>query len=623
MTTGYPRYHVIRLSDQEKVFEDVAARLSMMPSPLTPQQQAAFEQVVQGFSQVQRVWAAGFLAGNWTTVEANDVVASPIPVVPKQRSGIRILFGSQTGNAKGIATKLWAALTDVGINADVSDLASYKQASLKTEPTVIVITATYGEGEPPEGAELFHKWLMGKRAPELPGLIFTVLGLGDSSYEFFNKTAQDFDSRFEALGATRLLERAELDVDYAAGATQWISAVVGAIQALNPHDHVVAEPGTRDDQSRYAAVYTKENPFPAELLLNQKITGRRSEKDVRHIEISLEGSGLSYTAGDALGVWFSNAPDLVTEVLGITGANPAAKVVVSTKTLSLQDALTDYLELTQSYPGFVTKVAELTNDARYVDLASDKVTLRLSIADRQIPDILAAYPIALSPDQLVMALRPLQPRLYSIASSPVETPDEVHTTVAVVRFSVEGTARLGGASGFVGERLEAGATVRVYIEPNDHFRLPSVPETPIIMIGPGTGVAPFRAFLQHRDATSAAGANWLFFGNPHFTEDFLYQVELQDYLARGVLTHLDVAFSRDQPHKIYVQDKLRKHAAELYKWIQEGAHIYVCGDGQRMAKDVHGALIEMMQVQGGFGPDDAEDALDELRASGRYQRDVY
>jgi sulfite reductase (NADPH) flavoprotein alpha-component len=291
--------------------------------------------------------------------------------------------------------------------------------------------------------------------------------------------------------------------------------------------------------------------------------------------------------------------------------------------VTLTDALTNHFELTQASPGFVTKVAELTGDTRYISLSEDKAALRTSIADRQIADILRANPIALTADQLAATLRPLQPRLYSIASSQTDLPDEVHTTVAVVRYAIDGAEREGGASGFLGSRCEPGDTVRVYIEPNDHFRLPVDPETPVIMIGPGTGIAPFRAFLQERDAVEAKGKNWLFFGNPHFTEDFLYQVELQDYLSRGILTHLNVAFSRDQPQKVYVQDKLRKHAVELYKWIQDGAHIYICGDGQRMAKDVHAALLDIVSEQAGLDPDGAEVLLDDLRASGRYQRDVY
>jgi sulfite reductase (NADPH) flavoprotein alpha-component len=500
-------------------------------------------------------------------------------------------------------------------------MASYKQASLKSEHTVIVITATYGEGEPPEGAELFHKWLMGKRAPELKGLNFAVLGLGDSSYEFFNKTAQDFDTRLEALGGKRILDRVELDVDYKAAADAWIVDIVAKVKTLSGSAAQQAVPTQSVVAS--SAVWTKENPFVAELLVNQKITGRRSEKDVRHIEISLEGSGLTYKPGDALGIWFSNDATLVYEILTVTGADGSAPVTIANAEVTLTDALTNHFELTQAYPGFVTKVAELTGEPRYISLSEDKAALRAAVADRQIADILRANPIALTADQLAAALRPLQPRLYSIASSQTDLPDEVHTTVAVVRYAIDGAEREGGASGFLGSRCEPGDSVRVYIEPNDHFRLPIDPETPIIMIGPGTGIAPFRAFLQERDAVEAKGKNWLFFGNPHFTEDFLYQVELQDYLSRGILTHLNVAFSRDQPQKVYVQDKLRKNAAELYRWIQDGAHIYICGDGQRMAKDVHAALLDIVSEQAGLDPDGAEVLLDDLRASGRYQRDVY
>jgi len=618
---GCRRCLSIRLSGPEKEFSDDDWMGDMTPTPLTAQQLAALDDVLRGMSAMQLAWTSGYLAGRLS--QGTSTGETPIgtsDVVAAQKAPL-ILFGSQTGNAKGIATKLQTALAAAGITANVSDMASYKQASLKSEHTVIVITATYGEGEPPEGAELFHKWLMGKRAPELKGLNFAVLGLGDSSYEFFNKTAQDFDTRLEALGGKRILDRVELDVDYKAAADAWIVDIVAKVKTLSGSAAQQAVPTQSVVAS--SAVWTKENPFVAELLVNQKITGRRSEKDVRHIEISLEGSGLTYKPGDALGIWFSNDATLVYEILTVTGADGSAPVTIANAEVTLTDALTNHFELTQAYPGFVTKVAELTGEPRYISLSEDKAALRAAVADRQIADILRANPIALTADQLAAALRPLQPRLYSIASSQTDLPDEVHTTVAVVRYAIDGAEREGGASGFLGSRCEPGDSVRVYIEPNDHFRLPIDPETPIIMIGPGTGIAPFRAFLQERDAVEAKGKNWLFFGNPHFTEDFLYQVELQDYLSRGILTHLNVAFSRDQPQKVYVQDKLRKNAAELYRWIQDGAHIYICGDGQRMAKDVHAALLDIVSEQAGLDPDGAEVLLDDLRASGRYQRDVY
>ena len=619
---GCRRCLLIRLSGPEKEFSDDDWMGDMTPTPLTAQQLAALEDVLRGMSAVQLAWTSGYLAGLLSQgTSIGETPTGTSDVAGAQKAPL-ILFGSQTGNSKGIAAKLQTALGAVGITANVSDMASYKQAALKSEQTVIIITATYGEGEPPEGAELFHKWLMGKRAPELKGLNFAVLGLGDSSYEFFNKTAQDFDTRLEALGGTRLLERVELDVDYKAAADAWIADIVAKLRALSG-SAAQSVPLTQTVPTASSAAWTKENPFVAELLVNQKITGRRSEKDVRHIEISLEGSGLTYKPGDALGVWFTNDAALVDEILTITGADGSAMLTTANGEVTLTDALTNYFELTQAYPGFVTKVAELTGDTRYISLSDDKASLRTAVADRQIADILRANPVALTAGQLAAALRPLQPRLYSIASSQTELPDEVHTTVAVVRYAVDGADREGGASGFIGSRSDPGDTVRVYIEPNDHFRLPVDPETPVIMIGPGTGIAPFRAFLQERDATGASGKSWLFFGNPHFTEDFLYQVELQDYLSRGILTYLNVAFSRDQAHKIYVQDKLRKNAVELYRWIQDGAHIYICGDGQRMAKDVHAALLDIVSEQAGLDPDGAEVLLDDLRASGRYQRDVY
>ena len=513
---GCRRCLLIRLSGQEKEFSDDDWMDEMTPTPLTAQQLAVLDDVLRGMSAVQLAWTSGYLAGR--LAQNGDLlgVTAGLSQADSSQKAPVILFGSQTGNAKGIANKLQSALAAVSISANVSDMASYKQAALKSEQTVVIITATYGEGEPPEGAELFHKWLMGKRAPDLKGLNFAVLGLGDSSYEFFNKTAQDFDSRLEALGGIRLLDRFELDVDYKSAADAWVVAVVEKLKGLALQTNVAALQTPLKTQTS-VSVWTKENPFTAELLVNQKITGRRSHKDVRHVEISLEGSGLAYKPGDALGIWFSNDAALVQEILTITGANAEAVVPTSSGDVTLADALTNHFELTQAYPGFVTKVAELTGEPRYISLSEDKAALRTSIADRQIADILRANPVALTADQLAAALRPLQPRLYSIASSQTELPDEVHTTVAVVRYDVDGAAREGGASGFVGSRSEPGDMVRVYIEPNDHFRLPIDPETPVIMIGPGTGIAPFRAFLQERDAVEGKGKSWLFFGNPHFT----------------------------------------------------------------------------------------------------------
>ena len=369
--------------------------------------------------------------------------------------------------------------------------------------------------------------------------------------------------------------------------------------------------------------YSKEQPLTAQLAVNQKITGRASDKDVRHIEIDLGDSGLRYQPGDALGVWFDNDPALVDELVQLLWLKGDEPVEVEGQTLPLAQALRSHFELTQNTTPIVDKYAALSRDETLIGLLADKAALQQYAHNTPIVDMVRQAPADLSAEQLVGLLRPLTPRLYSIASSQAENESEVHITVGVVRYDIDGRARSGGASGFLADRLEEDGDVRVFIEHNDNFRLPANPETPVIMIGPGTGIAPFRAFMQQRDADGAGGKNWLFFGNPHFTEDFLYQVEWQRYVKDGLLTRIDLAWSRDQQHKIYVQDKLREQGAEVWRWIQEGAHIYVCGDANRMAKDVENTLLELVAEHGGMDTEQADEFLSELRLERRYQRDVY
>lgn len=373
----------------------------------------------------------------------------------------------------------------------------------------------------------------------------------------------------------------------------------------------------------HTSPYTKEAPLSASLAVNQKITGRNSEKDVRHIEIDLGDSGLCYQPGDALGVWYQNDPALVNEIVELLWLKGDEPVTVNDKRLPLSEALQWYFELTVNTANIVETYATLTRSETLMLLVGDKTQLQRYAAATPIVDMLRFSPAQLEADALVGLLRPLTPRLYSIASSQAEVGNEAHITVGVVRYDIEGRARAGGASSFLADRVEEDGEVRVFIEHNDNFRLPEEPQTPVIMIGPGTGIAPFRAFMQQRAADDAPGKNWLFFGNPHFTEDFLYQVEWQRYVKEGVLSRIDLAWSRDQKEKIYVQDKLREQGAELWRWINDGAHIYVCGDANRMAKDVEQVLLEVIAEFGGMDLESADEYLSELRVERRYQRDVY
>lgn len=599
------------------------ASLTAQASPLSAQQVKDLQALVSQLNPIQQAWVSGYLAAaaQFAGQQAGTAAASQVA----EASTLTILYASQTGNAKAVAGKLKAAAESKGFAVAFSDIASYKTNALVKEKFLIIVASTYGEGEPPESAVSFHKFLFGKKAPQLPQLHFAVLGLGDSSYEFFCQTAVDFDTKLAALGAKRLHQTALLDVDYDAQASEWqqqaLTQFEPLLKAANsaPSAQVIAWPGATDD---HHSLYTKQNPLLAELSVNQKITGRHSTKDVRHIEISLADSGLTYQPGDALGVYFHNDPALVNAILTATGIAADAKVQFDGAEHTVQQLLTEQLELTQSYPSFVEKYAAATGNAALQQLAIDKTGLREFLAKHQTADVVLQYPGSLSAQQLVDSLRKQQPRLYSIASSQAEVGEEVHLTVGVVRFDSFGQTHLGGASGFLAERLAEGQQVKVFVEHNDNFRLPNH-DTPVIMIGPGTGIAPFRAFLQERDNAGATGQNWLFFGNPHFTQDFLYQVELQDYLKRGVLSKLDVAFSRDQAQKVYVQDKLLAKGAEVWSWLEQGAHLYICGDGSKMAKDVHQALLQIAQTQGGLSFDAASDYFEQLRESKRYQKDVY
>lgn len=590
---------------------------------LSPAQQQQLQQAVAGLSALQLAFASGYLAA-MAELQQGGAVALPAAAaaVAASAGSVTILYGSQSGNAKKVAQTLKAEADAQGITAKVVSMADYKPKALKDEQLLVVVVATYGEGDPPDEAAELHAFIGSKRAPKLDGLSFAVFGLGDTSYEHFCKTGRDFDERLAALGATRLLERVDADVDFDAPAASWrasildiLKAKAGSGAATLSHTPVAAAVAS--------SLYSKSNPFAANLITNQKLTGRWSVKDIRHIEIDLAGSDLSYQPGDALGVWFDNDGAMVDELLALTGLDGSSSVSVDGNSLSLRDALVRDYELTQLTPGFVKGYAEAGNIAALLELQADPAALRGYIGERQVIDVVREHPAKVSSEQLLAALRRLAPRLYSIASSQAEVGEEVHLTLAVVRYDAFGHEHLGGASGFLAERLAEGGEVRVFVEHNDSFRLPADDNTPIIMVGPGTGIAPFRAFMQERDARGASGDNWLFFGNPSFTEDFLYQVEWQGWKKSGLLTRIDLAWSRDQKEKIYVQQRLREQGAEVWAWLERGAHFYVCGDASRMAKDVQDALLEIIVSHGGKSQEDAEEYLNELRRAKRYQRDVY
>ncbi|ASX10884.1 sulfite reductase [NADPH] flavoprotein alpha-component [Aeromonas dhakensis] len=586
-------------------------------TPLSDEQQRQLSQALSTLNTQQLAWVSGYLYG-LSQAGSQPAVTGAAAATPS--GSLTILYGSQTGNAKGVASAIKAQAEARGLPVTLTSMADYKPKQLKKETHLLVVVSTYGEGEPPESAVDLYEQLKKGKVGKLEGLKFAVLGLGDSSYEFFCQTGKDFDSLLTKAGADRVHELASLDVDYQDAAKAWGEQALNAIAATLSAGPAGSSVASAVQQAVGHSQYSKENPFPARLSVNQKITGRDSTKDIRHIEISLEESGIRYQPGDALGIWFDNDADLVGEVLALAHLSGDE----ATARGSLREVLSRELELTRLHGGFITGLAEISDNAALKDLAGDKAQVNALVASAQVVDVLKRFPTALTAEQLLGLLRPLTPRLYSIASSQSEVEEEVHLTVGVVRYPQEdGTVRSGAASSYLADRLPEDAEVRVFVEHNDNFRLPANPDTPVIMVGPGTGIAPFRAFLQEREAQGADGKNWLFFGNPHFTQDFLYQVEWQRYVKSGLLSKISLAFSRDQANKIYVQDRLREAGLELYQWLEAGAHFYVCGDANHMAKDVQEALLDVIAEHGHKSREEAEEYLSELRRAKRYQRDVY
>lgn len=593
--------------------------------PLNAEQLNRLQAATDDYSPLQLAWISGYF---WKRV-AEDQSAHSVPPASHQTATtaqITILSASQTGNARRLAEQLHNDLLAAQLNVILINAGDYKFKKIVQEKFLLLITSTQGEGEPPEEAIALYKYLFSKKAPALPYTQFAVFGLGDSSYEHFAKTGKDFDRRLAELGAPRLHERVDADVNYQAQADTWRAALVERLKA----QLAIANPAEPEQLSVSchihdvdACPYTKDTPLSAHLSVKQKITSRQSLKDVRHLEIDLAGSGLLYHPGDALGVWYENDATLIAELLALLSLNADEPVKVAEKTLTLGEALRQYYELTKNTPTIVEGYATLTRDETLLAVVADKAQLQQFALATPIIEMVRYSPIALRPEQLLKLLRLLTPRLYSIASSQAEVGEEVHITVGIVRYHINGRMRTGGASGYLADIVKEEDALRIFIEHNDNFRLPTDPNTPIIMIGPGTGIAPFRAFLQQREADGALGENWLFFGNPHFTDDFLYQVEWQRYVKEGLLTKIDLAWSRDQAEKIYVQDRMREKSAEVWSWIKQGAHIYVCGDANRMARDVEKTLIAIIAENGGMHLEQADEFLSNMRIERRYQRDVY
>ncbi len=582
-------------------------------APLTPQERSALDALLAGLTPGQRLWLGGFLSAE-TSV--------PAPATPAQAEPLLVLYGTESGNAEGLADMSAKQAKKRGFKPSVKNMADLAPADLAKAGKLLVIVSTWGDGDPPETATDFYNGLMNE-AVDLSGVEFSVCALGDTSYEQFCKTGKEIDARLEKLGAKRILARQDCDVDFEEDHASWLDASLKALgtapAAAGEAPMIVIPSGP--------SVFGKKNPFGSELLEKVLLNGEGSKKETWHYELSLEGSGLGYLPGDTLAVVPVNAPDMVEELLKAANLRGTEKVEIKGEGGKvLADALREDLEITTLSKAILKKLNAVAKSPKLEKLLDDgsKDALRDYLWGRWVADALRDFlPKGISATDLVGLLRKLPPRLYSIASSPLAHPDEVHLTIASVRYEAHGLARKGVASTYLSDLVETGQPVKVYTHENKNFRLPHSDDTPIIMIGPGTGIAPFRSFVEHRAETGARGESWLIFGDQRYSYDFLYQLEWQDHLKSGALSRLDVAFSRDQPEKVYVQDRIRENAKELYSWLERGAHFYVCGDASRMAHDVHEALVEVVETAGGRSRKDAEAYVDGLRKTKRYQRDVY
>lgn len=602
-----------------------SAALSTPPALLSQEQAALLEQLTGGLDSAGLWWLSGYAAGLAHSHALPLARPAALAVADSQAAAqLTIVYGSQTGNARRIAEKLAQQLEAAGLPARLLRADAYPARELRNERHLAIVISTQGDGDPPDDARALFDFITGKRAPKLPELQYAVLALGDSSYPQFCAIGRRLDERLAELGARRWFARGDADLDIDSVATPWLAnALASAKEALKPQAPRATVTPLRP-LAAAGSTYTRDNPFPAELLANQRITGRDSDKDVRHIELSLEGSGLHYEVGDALGIWPVNPPRLVEAVLDALKLEGEQPVTHGDQTLSLRGWLSGRRELTRlSRPFLATHAAHARSEELNALLAPERTAdfTRL-LAGQQVIDVLHAHPGAWTAEEFVAALRPLVPRLYSIASSTKVVGEEAHLTIAHVEYDVDGDTRWGTASHYLARAAE-GDKLPVFIESNERFRLPKDGTRDILLVGPGTGVAPFRGFVQERAATGATGRNWLLFGNPHARSDFLYQLEWQEALKRGELHRLDLAFSRDQAHKVYVQDRLREHGREVFDWLQGGAHVYVCGDATRMARDVHATLIEIVATHGNKSAEHAVEYLDDLHGQGRYSRDVY
>ena len=587
------------------------SRQALLPrtAPFADSERASLDAVLGAATPIQRAWLAGFLAG----LDAAGGQPAAVPAAPpKAAEPLTVIYASESGNSEKLAGDVGKLARKQGFKPKVVDFADLDLATLPKAGKIVAIAATWGEGEPPARAVRAYGELMGDSAPRLDGVEFAVLALGDTSYAEFCAIGKALDARFEALGGKRAASRADLDLDFEKPAAEWIK---GALKALAPAaaDNVVAVDFARAGAAEDEEAEVSREPVVVEVVDHVNLNSSRSAKETIHLALAFEDGAPAYEPGDSLEIYPENDPQLVAEILkaaGLEGDERLRKALLAERDITTLSAAT------------VERFVKATGHAEAQKLI-ESGEVRAWIEGRNLIDLIETYPATLSAEHLDTITRPLPPRAYSIASSRKEVGDEVHLTIAAVRYETHGRARAGVASVHVADRIRNGAKLRVRVKPNRHFRLPADPATDIIMVGPGTGVAPFRAFVQERRAVEAPGRAWLFFGDRQFTHDFLYQLEWQEALEHHSLTKIDVAFSRDQPEKIYVQDRIRENAKDLVAWLDGGAHLYVCGDAKNMARDVRAAVVSAYETVKGLSAAEAEAQVAGLERSHRYQQDVY
>jgi len=586
---------------------------------LSPEQRDALDALLATLSPGQSLLVARWVLARFDAAAlAEDRLERASGLTAPSPQGLTVLYGSHSGHSAGIARQLATAARQRGWAVKLADMADYSRGTLRRERNLAVIVSTHGEGDPPESAAAFFEFLRGTRAPKLEGCEFAVLALGDKSYVKFCKAGADLDVDLERRGGKRLLARVDLDVDYQDGANVWVDA---ALKAFEPR--MVAAPGTVAEAAQpRKARFSRDTPWSAELLHRVDLSGRGSTQHFIHLELSLDGSGLKYHPGDALGMRPENDPTLVAQLAEALGQSEQTEVDALGSCCSLAEALTRRLEIQKVSPSALRRYAGL--GAKALDRILDDPEATTKYLDgRDWLDVLREHPAKIEVNQFVSLLPELASRSYSIASSQLEHADEVHLLVSRVHFTAHGRGRQGVASSYLSDRLRLGESARVWIEPNTQFRLPEDSNQPIVLIGAGTGVAPYRAFLEERAAAGQSGKNWVIFGNRQFQADFTYQTDWLRWRKDGVLTRMDVAFSRDQAQKIYVTDRMREQGRELYAWLEQGARLYLCGDRTRLAADVDRTLVEVVMTHGNQSHDEAVTYVEKLRSEKRYSKDVY